>query len=144
MKVVVYTGILLLAVVLICGCTTVSQESGAVTAVIPDITGNWTGTMKAYDEDIGFNDVNGDTITLMVTEQQDRIFSANVIITNESGYYWSNPVAGVIGRDGRTVTLVERGGGSSSGIIISPDEIELIFRYSGEPFSIAIDSLKKS
>lgn len=144
MKVVLYAGILLLAVILICGCTTVSPENAAATAVIPDMTGNWTGTMKAYDEDIGFNDVHGDIITLMVTKQQDRIFSGNVILTNESGYYWSNPVAGVIGRDGRTLTLVEHGGGSSSGIIISPDEIELIYMDGSEPFSIAIDSLKKS
>ncbi len=143
MKVIVCAGILLLAL-LICGCTTVSREGGAVPAVIPGMIGNWTGTVNAYDDGTGYNNVSGAVMTLMVTEQQDRIFSGDVIFTNQSGYAWSTAFAGAIGRDGKTLTLVQREGGYSTGTIISPEEIELIYTDNSEPFTIGIDRLKKS
>ncbi len=144
MKRVVYAGILVLAVVLICGCTTVSQESGAVSAVVPGMIGNWTGSVKAYDDGIGYNNVSGDIMTMRVTEQKDRIFSGEIIFSNQTGYSWSTVFAGVIGHDGKTLSMVQREGGYSTGTIISPDEIELIYMDTTDPFTIGIDSLKKS
>jgi hypothetical protein len=144
MKRVVYAGILVLAVVLICGCTTVSQESGSVSAVVPKMIGNWTGSVKAYDDGIGYNNVSGDIMTMRVTEQKDRIFSGEIIFSNQTGYAWSTVFAGAIGHDGKTLSMVQREGGYSTGTIISPDEIELIYMDTTDPFSIGIDSLKKS
>jgi hypothetical protein len=40
--------------------------------------------------------------------------------------------------------MVQREGGYSTGTIISPDEIELIYMDTTDPFTIGIDSLKKS
>lgn len=138
--------ILLLIAVLICGCTTSSQESTASPTVTPDLLGNWTGPMTGYEYGKGYTDYAGVTMTLSITEQKDRIFSGEITFTNSSGYpiREAKPCAGVIGRDGRTLTLVEEGGGYSSGSIIAPDEMELIYADGTEPFSIAIDSLKRS
>ena len=144
MKGVVYAGILLLAVLLICGCTTVSRESDAAAAVVPGMIGNWTGSVKAYDEGTGYNDVSGDIMTMRVTGQQDRIFSGEIIFTNQSGYAWSTVFAGAISHDGKTISMVQRDGGYSTGTLISPDEIELIYMDTTDPFTIGIDSLKKS
>jgi hypothetical protein len=143
MKVIVCTVILLLAL-LICGCTTVSQESGTAPAVVPGMIGNWTGTVNAYDDGKGYNNVSGDVMTLMVTGQQDRIFSGDVIFTNQSGYTWSTAFACAISHDGKTLTMVQRDGGYSTGTVISPEEIELIYTDNSKPFTIGIDSLKKT
>ncbi len=50
---------------------------------------------------------------------------------------------GAIGRDGRTLTIVERNGGYSFGTLIAPDEIELTHTDDSEPSDIAIDTLQK-
>ncbi len=144
LKAILCAGILLLAV-MICGCTTTPQESNAAVET-PDLIGNWTGTMTGYEYGEGYTSYPGALMTLSITEQQDRIFSGEISFTNQSGYaIWGTTVcAGVIGRDNRTLTLVEGGGGHSSGSLIAPDEIEFIYLDAGEPFSIAIDSLKRS
>ncbi len=144
LKSILCVGILLLTV-LICGCTTTPQESNAAVET-PDLIGNWTGTMTGYEYGVGYTNYAGALITLSITEQQDRIFSGEISYTNQSGYaIWeTTPCAGVIGRDSRTLTLVEEGGGHSSGSLIAPDEIEFIYSDGAEPFSIAIDSLKRS
>jgi len=49
----------------------------------------------------------------------------------------------VIGRDGRTLTIVEQEGGYSSGMIVSGNEIELVYAKSGGNFSVAIDTLRR-
>jgi len=138
-------GILILAV-LICGCTTTTQESNAAAAQTPDLVGNWTGTMKGYDYGEGFNDYAGYTMALSVTEQQDRIFSGEISFTAPNGTpVWGiTPYAGVIGRDGKEITIVENGGGNSLGSLITLDEMEIIYVDGRDPFSIAIDSLKKN
>jgi hypothetical protein len=50
----------------------------------------------------------------------------------------------VIDRNGRTLTVVEQDGGYSSGMIVSENEIELVYAESGGNFSIAIDTLRRS
>jgi len=136
----------LLLAVLICGCTTSPGESTAAPAETPDLLGNWTGQMTGYEHGKGYTDYAGSTMTLRVTEQNGRIFSGEITFKNSSGYAIreATPCAGVIGRDGRALTLVEEGGGYSSGSIIAPEEIEFIYANGAEPFSIAIDSLKRS
>ncbi|MCK9277175.1 MAG: hypothetical protein M0P22_03690 [Methanoculleus sp.] len=145
MKTVLCASILLLAV-LICGCTTTNAQNTVAAAGTPDLLGNWTGTMKGYDYGTGFNDYSGYTMTLAVIEQQDRVFSGEVSFTNQTGsLVWGvTPFAGVIGRDGKAITIIENEGGYSSGSLIASDEMELIYADGREPVSIAIDSLKKS
>lgn len=143
----VLCAILLLIAALICGCTTTSQQATvAVAPETPDLVGNWTGTMAGYEHGVGYTDFTGYTITMSVTEQQDRVFSGVFSFTNETGSpVWEEALfAGVIDRDGRTLTLIQNGGGYSTGSIIAPDEIELIYADGTDPFNIAIDSLKRS
>lgn len=143
-KAILCASILLIAV-LICGCTSATRENDAA-AETPGLLGNWTGTMIGYDYGEGYNDYPGYTMTLAVTEQRDRLFSGEISFTDPNGsrIWGTTPFAGAIGRDGRTLTIIENGGGHSSGSLIAPDEMELIYIQGNEPFSIAIDSLKKS
>ncbi len=136
---------ILILAVLICGCTTTAQKSNTAVAGTPDLVGNWTGTMKGYDYGTGFNDYSGYTMTLSVIEQQDRVFSGEVSFTDPNGTpVWGvTPCAGVIGRDGKEITIIENEGGYSSGSLIAPDEMEIVYADGRDPFSIAIDSLKK-
>jgi len=141
-KAMLCAGILLLAV-LISGCTTAPQASNVAIADTPSLLGNWTGTMNAYEHGVGYNDYAGYNMTMKVTEQKGRIFSGEFLFTNQSGILSSNKCAGVIGRDGNTLSMVEDGGGHSSGSIVASGEIELIYSNGADPFEIAIDSLKK-
>ncbi|MDN7025097.1 hypothetical protein FGU65_09385 [Methanoculleus sp. FWC-SCC1] len=143
----VLCAIILIVAVLISGCTTTSQQTTAAAAPeTPDLVGNWTGTMVGYEYGVGYTNFSGYTITMIVTEQRDRIFSGAFIFTNETGAsVWDDaPFAGVVGRDGKTLTLIEDGGGYSTGTVIASDEIELIYADGGDPFNIAINALKRS
>jgi hypothetical protein len=139
--------IILIIAVLICGCTTTSQQTTVAAAPeTPSLVGNWTGTMVGYEYGVGYTNFSGYTITMSVTEQKDRVFSGEFIFMNESGFQvWENaPCAGVIGRDGKTLTMIEDGGGYSTVSIVAPDEIEIIYADGSDPFQIAVNSLKKS
>ncbi|WP_236610392.1 hypothetical protein [Methanosphaerula palustris] len=142
MKAILCVSILLFAV-LISGCTTTSQQSTAAVATPPSLLGNWTGTMNGYSNGEGYNNWTDYTMTMKVTEQRGRIFSGEFLFTNQSGISSTNKCAGVIGRDGKTLSMVEDGGGTSSGSLVAPDEIELTYTNGAEPFTISIDSLKK-
>ena len=146
MKAVVCAGILLLiAVVLTCGCTTtVPQQSGNAGAVTPDLLGNWSGTWKDYTDGAGYSDGAGYNMIMSVTEQQDRIFSGVFYFINPDGVTETDTFAGAIGPDGKTLTVVEQNGGYSWGTFSAPDGIELIYTNDAAPYNIAIDSLKKS
>ncbi|RXE56634.1 hypothetical protein ABH15_00125 [Methanoculleus taiwanensis] len=145
---IVLCALILLIAVLISGCTTTTSQANTVAAAAgtPDLIGNWTGTMVGYEYGMGYTDFSGYTITMSVTEQNDRIFSGEIFFTNETGSpVWETaPCAGVIGRDGKTIRLIEYGGGSSSGTLIAPDEMELVYSDGSDPFSIAINVLKRS
>jgi hypothetical protein len=142
MKAVLCASVLLFAV-LISGCTTASSNNGGAVASSPSLLGNWTGTMNGYESGVGYTDYAGYNMTMKVTEQKGRIFSGELIFTNQSGPAETSTCAGVIGRDGTTLSMVENGGGYSSGTLVSPGEIEFIYSNGAEPFMIAIDSLKK-
>ncbi len=74
-KAVLCASILLIAV-LICGCTTTTSQQNTVAAAVetPSLIGNWTGTMVGYEYGIGYTNFSGYTITMSVTEQEDRSF----------------------------------------------------------------------
>jgi hypothetical protein len=98
--------------------------------------------MKGYDEREGFTDHPYLTAVLTVSEQHGRVFSGFITFTSNSTVSTDN-IAGVIGRDNRTLTIAEREGGYCSGEVLSPDEIELIYMQDGSPYSISIDSFKR-
>ncbi len=144
---VVLCAIILIIAVLICGCTTTSQQTTvAAAAETPDLVGTWTGTLVGYEYDVGYVDYAGYTMIMNVTEQRDRVFSGEISFTNETGALaWDvAPFAGVIGHDGTSLTLVQNGGGYSTGSVLAPDEMELVYANGNEPFNIAIDALKRS
>ncbi len=145
MKPVVYAGIILLfiSVVLVCGCTSTVQSPGT-TVTIPSLIGNWTGTWKDYAEGVGYENGAGYSMTASVTGQQDRIFWGTLYFTDPKGITSNETFAGVIGPDGKTLKVVEQDGGYSSGTYTAPDQVELIYTYSGENYNVAIDTLKKA
>jgi hypothetical protein len=142
MKAVICASMLLLAV-LISGCTTVSQENTGAVADTPSLLGNWSGTSNGYIEGEGYNAYSGDTMTMRITEQKGRIFSGEFVFANQTAVWKTTTGAGTIGRDGRTLTLVQNEGGYSTGTLVAPDEIEFIYTNGNKPFAISIDSLKK-
>jgi hypothetical protein len=109
---------------------------------LPDLTGTWTGPTQGYDEGIGFTDYPGLSLALNVTEQHGRLFTGRVEFTM-NGTRSALPVAGVISRDGTTFSMVEKGAGYSTGVVLGKDEIELMYMDDHTPFSAAVDTLKR-
>jgi hypothetical protein len=146
MKALLYAGILLVIVVLACGCTAPASPpvTGPSEQKTPDITGNWTGTMTGYAGGKGFTDYAGYIMNMQVTEQEGRIFNGIFTFSNGTGFMKTVEFSGAIGRDGRTMTIAESGGGYSFGTLVATDEIELIHADDAEPSDVAIDTLKKS
>lgn len=149
-----FTLLIVVLTVLACGCTAVSPSktspvppetparSPGLTASLPDLTGTWTGPMQGYDERTGFTDYPDLKIALVVSEQHGRLFSGYLRF-NESGNETTSEIAGAIGRDNRSLTVTEQGGGYSMGEVLSKDEIELTYMQDGTPYSIAVDSFKR-
>lgn len=149
-----FTLIAVILFLLACGCTTtapVPQPGQAaavpVTAVsseapaTPDLAGTWTGTMKGYEEGIGFTDYNNTPITMVVTEQKGRIFSCSLTFGHNSTEKLA--CAGVIGRDGRTFAMVEGVNGYTAGELTGTDTMELTHIDDARPFGAALDTLKR-
>ena len=140
-----FTILLLILAVLACGCTTATpavQPVQTTATALPNLTGNWTGPMKGYDEREGFTDHPYLTAVMTVSEQHGRVFSG-FITFRSNGTESIDEFAGVVGRDNRTLTIAEHGGGYSTGEVLSKDEIELIYMQDGSPYSISIDSFKR-
>jgi hypothetical protein len=134
--------------VLASGCTSSAPapapvvQTPAATPVIPDLTGTWAGPMKGYDEGIGFSNYSNETMTFVVTDQKDRIFSGRLVFTY-NGTQESVGVAGVISRDGRSFTMTEKDNGYTFGQILPDNEIELTYLHDTTPYSVAIDTLRR-
>jgi hypothetical protein len=113
-------------------------------ATIPDLTGTWTASMTGYERSAGFTDYPTVTMTMTISEQHDRIFSGYTVFTTANGTEIRTTIAGIIGRDGRTISTAEQDGGYCFGEIIEPDEIELTYLQDGEQYGAAIDSMKRA
>jgi hypothetical protein len=143
--------LLVILAVLACGCTATAPAVPATPVTpevitmnaLPSLIGNWTGPLKGYDEGTGFTDYPNLTISLTVTEQRDRFFAGYLVFKYKNGGEDSSDVAGVISRDGRTLTMVEKGGGYNTGMILSKDELELTYANADTPYGIAVDSFKR-
>jgi uncharacterized protein YceK len=152
MKKIAFTLILVLAFALItCGCTSITQPAAplppvtTVTAapVTPDLMGTWTGTMEGYRNGKGFEDFSNSSLSMTVTEQNGRIFAGRFTFRVNGGEFIV-PMAGVIGSDSRSLSLVEDGNGYTFGEITGKNEIQLTHLDDAEPFSVALDTLKRA
>ncbi len=136
--------ILLILAVLACGCTTAPLAAPAQKeTAIPNLIGTWTGPLEGYEEGTGFTDYNKTTMSMVVTGQEGRVFSGHFILTLH-GTESIVPMAGIIGNDGRTVSLVEKDNGYSHGTLIAEDEVELIWAKDTTPYGIALNVLKRT
>ncbi|MFA4826377.1 MAG: hypothetical protein WC593_14590 [Methanoregula sp.] len=133
----------LFAIALCAGCSTVNNAPPA-SAGTPNLVGNWTGPVKGYIEGVGFRESANVSMTLMITEQKDRLFTGNMIFPLQSGATRTEGFSGVINRDGKTFRIVEYTSGYSDGTIVSTDEIELIYLDDTEPTMLTIDILKRT
>jgi len=148
MKIALIT-VLVVLTVLACGCTAKTPAATIPTAstpssnpAIPNLIGTWTGPMQTYDEGTGFSDFGNVPISLVITEQKGRIFAGSLqFVVN--GTRTSTPIAGVIGRDGRTFSLMERSYGYATGDIVAENIIELTWMHDGSPYGVALDTLMK-
>lgn len=142
------TILLVILAVLACGCTATAPSAtpaAATTAapapITPNLLGTWTGTMLGYEERTGFTDYGKMPITMVVTEQQGRLFSGYLKFGVNSTQTLA--MAGVIGRDGKTFAIVENVNGYTTGEFIGTDTIELTHVDDADPYSVAIDTLKR-
>ena len=120
------------------------RDSGT-TVSTPDLTGDWTGTFKNYVAGEGYGNGTGYTIIMSVADQQDRIFSGTLYITNSTqAIVYHQAFAGAVGPDGKTLTIVQSDGSYTTGTYTAPDQVELIYALSGENYDVAIDTLKKT
>lgn len=142
MKRILY-GLILIAVVLVAGCTATAPSTGTATSPgIPDLTGKWVGSMTAYIDGTGYVSSPAGTMTVIVTNQSGRVFNGTMTFTDDKTAE-SLQFAGAISQDGKTLTIVNENGGYDTGSIISPDELELVFVSDKPPFTVSVDSLKR-
>ena len=81
-------------------------------------------------------------MVMIVSEQHGRIFSGHYI-WKSNGTEVTEGFAGVVDRDGRTLSTAEEDNGYSSGVILSDNEIELTWHHAGTQYGVAVDSLKR-
>ena len=147
---IVFTILLVSLAVIACGCTTAAPSAtpaaatpvAPMTPTTPSLLGTWTGTMFGYDEGTGYTNYDNATMSMIVTEQQGRIFSGNFAY-NFNGTPYTIPMAGVIGSDGRSLDIVEESNGYTYGEITGNSEIQLTYLDNNKPISAAIDILRK-
>jgi len=140
-------GLLLLGITISAGCTSSDSTSGAlvttpVTQVEPNLVGNWTGTFTGYIDTSGYQ-VFQEPMRMTIVEQNDRLFKGHVSFPL-NGTMVTKDIAGAISLDGRNFNTIEYPSGFSDGVIISADEIEMIYMDTTDPSKIAIDTLKRS
>ncbi len=141
--------LLVILAALACGCTSTAPNAvpvpvattPAAAAATPNLIGTWTGQMQGYEERIGYTDYGKMPITMVVTEQQGRLFSGHLKFGVNSTE--TMPMAGVISRDGRTLAIVENANGYTSGEITGTDTMELTHIDDADPYSAALDTLKR-
>jgi hypothetical protein len=136
---------LLVTGVLVAGCTSGAPQAEQTTASkIPDLTGTWTGSMASYSGAAGYVSYPEGSMKMTVTNQSGRIFNGTMIFTTGNQTPEICAFAGAIGRDGRTITIVNKNGGYDTGTIVSVTEIELDYVNDGTPYILSVDTLRKT
>lgn len=113
---------------------------GLSAAEIPTLVGNWTGSYEGYTNDGGYKSTNETSaITLVISEQLDRLFTGNL---SELGKETS-AVSGVIALDNKTFYMTEYDGGYDVGTVLSSDTIELLYLENGGKDGAFIDEFHR-
>ncbi|MHB8163512.1 MAG: hypothetical protein ACYDDV_04075 [Methanoregula sp.] len=138
--------LLVMLAALACGCTSTAPTAVPTTATpaaatTPDLVGTWTGQMQGYEERIGYTDYNKMSVNMVVTEQHGRLFSGYLTFGVNSTD--TLPMAGVISRDGKTFAMVENINGYTTGELTGTDTMEMTHIDDADPYSAALDTLKK-
>ena len=139
------TVLLVILAVIACGCTSpapAAAPAAATTQAIPNLTGTWNGLSTGYEPVAGYTNYGNATMSMIVSSQQGRIFAGTFVFTGTNGSE-SIGFSGIIGRDGRTLTIPQKTGGYSFGEIIASGEIELIYADDGTHYTSSIDTLRK-
>jgi hypothetical protein len=141
-------GLFLIGLAICAGCTNSPAGTMVTTPVtpavsgMPDLVGNWTGTFNGYIETSGYQ-VYREAITMHVVEQDDRLFKGQFTYPM-NGTIVTKDFAGALSRDWKSFEIIESPAGFSDGVIVSADEIEMIFRDTSSPSKIAIDTFRRS
>jgi hypothetical protein len=116
---------------------------GICTAQVPDLVGNWTGSGTGYFvEDGSYKMVENGSVGYTVTEQRDRLIRGNITYTL-NGTEFVEGFAGAIGLNNKTLYIAEHDKGYDFGMIISDDEIELIYVEDGDSGWATINKLHR-
>lgn len=140
--------LLVLAAVVACGCTTTgtpvpNTAVPAQASAVPNLTGTWTSTMTGYEEGMGFTDYPSDSLAMVVTEQKGRVFAGQIQM-NFNSTKSSIPFTGVIGSDGKSISLTEKDNGYGFGQMTSENEMEITYLIDSTPYSVSIDTFKRA
>jgi len=113
---------------------------GLSAAEIPNLVGNWTGSYEGYanSNDYMASNETG-AITLLISEQQGRLFTGNL---SEMGQ-WTAAVSGAIALDNQTFYMTESDGGYDIGTVLSSDSIELLYLADGEKGGAFMDKFHR-
>ena len=116
---------------------------GICAAEVPNLVGNWSGFENGYVNKDGIPKlIENGSIGLVITEQNDRLFTGNLTYTL-NGAEIVEGLAGAIGLDNKALYIAEFDQGYDIGTIISKDEIELIYLVDGETGQTFIDRLHR-
>ena len=128
---------------ILCSILLAFMAMGICAAEVPNLVGNWTGSQNGYVNEDGVAKLfeNG-SISLVITEQNDRLFTGNLTYTI-NGAEIVEGLAGAIGLDNKALYIAEFDQRYDMGTIISMDEIELIYLADGESGRAFIDRLHR-
>ncbi|RQW81360.1 MAG: hypothetical protein EHM14_01320 [Methanothrix sp.] len=109
---------------------------GLSVAGIPDLVGNWTGSLKGYDENAGYMDINKTgNLNMVISEQKGQVFAGNFSInfsSSQTGLMQETEgFSGAIGSDNKTLYFAEYDHGYDMGTILSNDTIEAVYIEDG-------------
>jgi hypothetical protein len=133
MKAIWYFALILMAFSAMCTCD----------AKIPDLVGNWTGSMDGYILENGTVSLTKDgAINLEIAEQTGRLFYGNVSF-KLNGESRIASIVGAIGSDNTTLCL-SSSNGINLGKLNSDHEIELIYLQGGMAPEAFIDVFRRN
>lgn len=110
--------------------------TGLSIAEIPKLVGNWTGSIKGYDENAGYMDINKTgNLNMMISEQRGQVFTGNFSINfslPQTGLMQETEgFSGAIGLDNKTLYIAEYDRGYDIGTVLSNDTIEAVYIEDG-------------
>ena len=118
--------------------------SMSMVPAMPVLTGTWNGTSLGYEQTkTGYRFFNL-TLIMKVTGQDGRFFSGEIAFRSVNGTLVKKEFAGVLSADGTKIESIEYPSGFCDGVMISADEIELVFRDEASPSMITIDTFRRS